>query len=231
MVTLTSEREFISLFTIPFKPKKILYSLNSDFFKHGNISYNFGEKQLAIEIDDEELLHNPLPEFPCGEHGCKELFTIVHDYEMHYRSAHSIVCNECKKSFPSYNLLDIHIQERHDTYFDTAKDRNIPVFNCFVDGCDIKFSTLDMRNEHAIKAHNYPPNFKFQNLKTQKVDEKMDASSSEEHRPVSSSKPHHRKPVPYNICFGRGSPRTFARKKKSKSPRDITMKELADALN
>lgn len=225
MALITSESDLVALFTIPFKPKKILYSLNSDFFMNTNASCKVGEKQLAIDIDDEELLHNPLPEFHCGEHGCRSMFTTVHDYEIHYRSAHSITCSECKRSFPSYSLLDLHIQERHDTYFDTAKDKKFSVFNCLVDSCQLKFSSFEERNEHAIKVHNYPPNFKFQNLKLHKAVEKMDVTSPEETNSMTTKKSH--KSLPKNICFGRGSSRAFVRKNKCK---DISMKELGDAL-
>lgn len=227
MDTFQSETELATLFKIPFERKKIIHSLSSNFFHNSNIACKIGEKQITIDIDEEDLLHNPLPEFPCGEHGCRVTFTNVHDYEIHYLSSHSIICTECRKTFPSYNLLDAHIQERHDTYLSTAQQKNVPVFNCLVDGCALMFSSLEARNEHAITVHNYPPNFKFQQLKTFKT-EKMDVTSGDEDLASFSSK--NPKAVPKRICFGRGSTRAFTRKKTKSKTTDITMKELADAL-
>lgn len=38
-------------------------------------------------------------------------------YEDHYDAAHKHACAECHRSFPNDRLLDLHITERHDPFF------------------------------------------------------------------------------------------------------------------
>ncbi|XP_035232772.1 zinc finger protein 511-like [Stegodyphus dumicola] len=233
MACITTDKDFMTLFSIPFEPKKIIFSPNSEFFQDGNTVCKLREKLLAVDIDNEDLLHISHPEFRCGESGCRVAFTNVHEYEIHYRSAHCLVCSECKKTFPNYNLLDIHIQEKHDSYFSAAKEKNRAQCSCFIEGCNEAFITSEMRNEHVIKAHNYPPNFKYQPLKTATSDhEKMDLSQEDTFKSTNSLPSGTSKSsVPRRICFGRGLQPTFMRQsKKHASSRDITMKELSDAL-
>lgn len=236
MSIINSISDFEALFKVPFESKAILYSLKSDFFRNGNDLCKTGEQQLAVDFDDDVKMYNSLPEFPCGEKGCKILFTTIHDYEVHFRSVHSLVCSECKRSFPTYNMLDIHIQEKHDSYHEAAESRSLAKFECFLEGCNLYFSSANQRDGHIIADHNFPPNFKYQNLKKAtpvRDNEQMDVVQDNE--PTISSKPstgaRKKQYVPRNICFGRGSARTFARPtSKGKVNRDITMKELEDAL-
>ncbi|XP_054716636.1 zinc finger protein 511-like [Uloborus diversus] len=233
MVHIANNSEFAALFTIPFQRQKIIYSINNDYFESNNRLCKLREKQTVIDIDDEDLLHTLYDEFPCGEVGCRAVFKTVHEYEIHYRSAHRLVCSECKKTFPSYNLLDIHIQERHDSYHQTACEKNLASYYCLVDGCNESFGSVDLRNKHVVEIHKYPKDFKFQNSNAlmNKFSEKMDTSESEELTKLSKGTDRNKCSVPRNICFGRGSSRTFQRKRGSKYPsKDITMKELADAL-
>lgn len=235
MSIITSISDFEALFKVPFESKAILYSLKSDFFRNGNDLCKTGEQQFAVDLNDEIQIYNTLPEFPCGEKGCKVIFTTIHDYEVHFRSVHSLVCSECKRSFPTYNMLDIHIEEKHDSYHEAAKSRNLATYECFLEGCKLSFSSSGQRDGHIITDHNFPPNFKYQNLKkTTPVLENEEMDVVQENETPSSSKPStgaRRKPyVPKNICFGRGSARSFAKTSKGKVNRDITMKELADAL-
>ncbi|KAG8197953.1 hypothetical protein JTE90_020328 [Oedothorax gibbosus] len=236
MNIITSLSDFEALFQVPFKSKTILYSLKSDFFRTRNALCKTGEQQYAIDIEDEVESYNNLPEFPCGEKGCKLLFTAIHDYEVHFRSVHSLVCSQCKRSFPTYNMLDVHIKEKHDSYHEAAKDRNQATFDCFLEGCNFSFSSSEQRDSHIIADHNFPPDFKYQNLKkatpSSCESDKMDVEENECSATSSKlSTGARRKPyVPKNICFGRGSARSFSKTSKGKVNRDITMKELADAL-
>lgn len=230
---MSNEPNFVALFTIPFSPKKLLYSPSSEFFKEGNELCKRREKQFAIEIDDEEFLHHSHAEFPCSESGCRATFTKIKDYEIHYANCHRIVCNDCKRTFPSYSLLDLHIREKHDSFFKVASEKMLNSYQCFVEGCSAVFNTLQLRNEHIIKLHNYPPDFKFGDLKLEREStEKMDTECQRDIIKKSS-----KSRVPSNICFGRGSNRAFSSKSsiysnkpKKPSVKDITMKELADAL-
>lgn len=53
-------------------------------------------------------------------------------FEEHYRSAHTNQCSLCRRCLPSLRLLDIHITEKHDSYFKAAVDlfhRELDRFN------------------------------------------------------------------------------------------------------
>ncbi|KAF8782596.1 zinc finger protein 511-like [Argiope bruennichi] len=234
MNTLTSMSDFENLLQIPFEPKIVIYSLNSEFFRLGN-SLCKSEKlqqKFAIDLDEEKESLNSLPEFPCGEKGCRATFTNIRDYDVHFRSVHSLVCSQCKRNFPTYNMLDIHIQEKHDSYHEAAKAKNLAKFYCLVDGCNHTYSSSEERDAHVLKDHNFPQNFKYQKLdRGDKNPEAMEISNEggnvKSNLPTSSR----RKPyVPSNICFGRGSSRTFSKNTSKKSNTDISMKELQDAL-
>lgn len=56
-------------------------------------------------------------EFACHITGCCAVLNTLEEYEHHYNSLHRHVCCSCRRSFPSARLLDIHIQEWHDSLF------------------------------------------------------------------------------------------------------------------
>ncbi|GIY46202.1 zinc finger protein 511 [Caerostris extrusa] len=229
MNPITTISDFAELFKIPFEPKKVIYSLNSDFFRKGNEICETNCLQFAIEPDD-EFIHT-VPEFPCGERGCRSTFTNIRDYDVHFKSVHNLVCSTCKQNFPTYNMLDIHIEEKHDSYHEAAKAKNKAKFECFVEGCGQSYPSSDARDMHVINDHNFPPSFKYHCLK--KTTGKSEAMDVTEEAKFSKSNAHsnsRRKPyVPSNVCFGRGSSRTFS-KKVRKPNKEISMKELGDAL-
>ena len=45
------------------------------------------------------------------------------DYELHYHDFHHFVCAQCKKSRPTPRLLEIHIQEAHDSFFKVLAEK------------------------------------------------------------------------------------------------------------
>lgn len=61
--------------------------------------------------------------FPCEVPGCKEVFSSVLQFDMHYNSCHRFICCQCKKPLPSAHLLDLHISESHDSFFAAQAER------------------------------------------------------------------------------------------------------------
>ncbi|XP_076246741.1 zinc finger protein 511 lethal (2) k10201 [Calliopsis andreniformis] len=121
----------------------------------------FERKGVTVE-DDEELCHEVIREFPCHVTGCKAVFQTLLDFEMHYNSSHRYVCIECKKTLPNPRLLDIHIQETHDSFFKVLASRQ-PMYQCYVSECDLKFINPVERKSHCIIVHKFPKNFRFDN--------------------------------------------------------------------
>lgn len=128
-----------------------------------------------------------MKEFPCNVPGCIATFNTLFDFEMHYNGSHRYICLECKKSRPSARLLDIHIQETHDSFFKVLAERQAMVssfiveignlllilslifqYQCYVAECDTKFKTPDDRREHCVTVHKYPKNFRFDEVPRRK---------------------------------------------------------------
>ena len=45
-------------------------------------------------------------------------FLSLWDYEGHYQSCHTNICRECKRVFPTKHMLELHLSECHDVFFD-----------------------------------------------------------------------------------------------------------------
>lgn len=79
--------------------------------------------KLFHEYDFDNRNFPPTPvflsvsEFACHIAGCRTVFSTLEEYEHHYNSLHRHVCCSCRRSLPSARLLDIHIQEWHDSLF------------------------------------------------------------------------------------------------------------------
>ena len=116
------------------------------------------------------------------------------DSEAHYNSKHRHACGTCKKSLPSAHLLDLHIQETHDSYFQLLSGKK-PSYECFLEVCKSKYWTPDERREHCIQIHSFPHDFKFdpQPYKTRKksndIRQKKAGSASPEAVKRRSKKP------------------------------------------
>ncbi|XP_070548258.1 zinc finger protein 511-like [Ptychodera flava] len=148
------------------------------FFEDGDVACCILLKQIPLDEDEDENMHDRVPEFKCHEAGCKEFFTSVSAYEMHYNSKHRHVCSHCKRFFPSDHLLDIHILEWHDTMFQIlAQTKNM--YRCLIQACNERFPTAAKRKQHLVKHHKYPSNFRF--------DKPVRKSKSEVHRTRSST--------------------------------------------
>lgn len=50
-------------------------------------------------------------------------FATYGEYEAHYTKNHTNQCRECRKNFPSEHLLNLHIEEVHDSFAAVQRDR------------------------------------------------------------------------------------------------------------
>lgn len=131
----------------------------------------FQRKGVTVE-DEEELCHEVMREFPCYAAGCTATFQSLLDFEMHYNTNHRYVCVECKKSMPNPRLLDIHIQETHDSFFRVSAAKQA-MYQCYVSECDVKFNDCAERMAHCVTVHKFPKNFRYdQTLRYRKEHQK-----------------------------------------------------------
>ena len=100
-----------------------------------------------------------MPRYPCGVLGCTLAFDSLADCDAHYEESHIFQCFECFAILPSEKLLDLHLQEAHDSFFAAAVERGKAKFSCLV--CDEEFDSIQNRHTHLMAIHRYPKWFRF----------------------------------------------------------------------
>lgn len=70
-----------------------------------------------------------MDDFSCNALGCTAIFANLLDFELHYNSAHRFTCGECKKIKTNARLLEIHIEETHDSFFKASAEKKAMVSN------------------------------------------------------------------------------------------------------
>ncbi|XP_007546157.1 zinc finger protein 511 [Poecilia formosa] len=149
-----------------FSPQLLRLHRDHELFEDGDVFRHMYLQDLFISEAEEQ----PAPsvsEFGCHISGCRAVFSTLHEYEHHYNSLHRHVCCSCRRSLPSARLLDIHIQEWHDSLF-TILAQKQDMYLCLVEGCGQKFRTSQQRKDHLIRLHKYPPDFRFDKSRKEK---------------------------------------------------------------
>ncbi|XP_076599858.1 zinc finger protein 511 [Chaetodon auriga] len=146
-----------------YTPQLIHLHKDHELFEDGDIHRHMYLQDLYIsDANDKPALG--VSEFACHISGCSAVFSTLEEYEHHYNSLHRHVCCSCRRSLPSARLLDIHIQEWHDSLFTILAQRQ-DMYQCLVEGCGQKFRTSKHRKDHLIRIHKYPPDFRFDKTK------------------------------------------------------------------
>ncbi|XP_047537977.1 protein lethal(2)k10201 isoform X2 [Vanessa atalanta] len=129
------------------------------------------------DADDEELCH-AMVQTTCTVPGCNFTVTSLLDYENHYNSSHRYSCMQCKKVLPSPHLLDLHIQEQHDSFFAVMAVKK-PSYSCYIEECKEKFMNAEDRLNHCIKTHKLPKDFRFDQKPRKKNKSKKNSQAME----------------------------------------------------
>ncbi|CAG9559312.1 unnamed protein product [Danaus chrysippus] len=127
----------------------------------------------VYDVDDEELCHSII-QTSCAVPGCKYTTDSLLDFENHYNATHRYSCSQCKKVLPSPHLLDLHVQEKHDSFFAVMALKK-PSYCCYIEDCKEKFQNADDRMDHCTKVHKLPKDFRY-HQKSQKKNKKPDSS-------------------------------------------------------
>ena len=69
------------------------------------------------------------------------------DFDFHNHIHHQHLCSQCLHVFPSYFLLDLHMDEVHNHY------STIRSYRCLIESCSKTFTTLDQRFQHINDEH------------------------------------------------------------------------------
>uniref|UniRef100_A0A336LLG3 CSON001352 protein n=1 Tax=Culicoides sonorensis TaxID=179676 RepID=A0A336LLG3_CULSO len=168
----------------------------------------FVKQGVIREIDtDEEESKSNSETMSCNIPGCTEVFQTLRNYETHYNSVHRYSCNTCHKHLPNPHLLDLHIQETHDSFFAVASLKK-PMFACYVEECNFMSTDVKMRHDHCIKDHKFPHDFRFDKItkvKNKKNQMEIDVETKEKVFEV-----------PKGFHFGHKNIKGFVKEKKSK---------------
>lgn len=149
-----------------FSPQLIHLHKDHELLEDGDVHRHMYLQDLYIsEAEDKPTIS--VSEFACHISGCSAVHSTLEEYEHHYNSLHRHVCCSCRRSLPTARLLDIHIQEWHDSLFTILSQRQ-DMYQCLVEGCGQKFRTSKHRKDHLIRVHAYPPDFRFDKTKKDK---------------------------------------------------------------
>lgn len=87
-----------------------------------------------------------------------------HDvYRAHLKSVHHEKCMACHRTFPSNDILQLHINENHNPLLRIKQEQGDKIFMCFATPgtCTKVCATPKLRRLHMIDKHQYPRDFKF----------------------------------------------------------------------
>ena len=69
------------------------------------------------------------------------------DFDFHNHIHHQHLCSQCSYVLPSYFLLELHMDEVHNTY------SSIQTYRCLMETCSKTFANLDQRLQHMNVEH------------------------------------------------------------------------------
>ncbi|XP_023933752.2 protein lethal(2)k10201 [Bicyclus anynana] len=129
--------------------------LDDDLFSGDKLPARFG----IYDEDEENQCHQVTPT-QCTVPGCNFTADSIVNFEKHYNSMHRYSCSQCKKVLPSPHLLDLHVQEQHDSFFAVMAERK-PSYSCYIEECKEKFTNAEERLNHCVKIHKLPKDYRF----------------------------------------------------------------------
>ncbi|XP_063228764.1 zinc finger protein 511 [Bacillus rossius redtenbacheri] len=135
------------------------------FFEEGDKLCKPYKREGVFDVDDEDLCHEVIETFSCTVLGCHWQMKSLLEFEAHYNSVHRYTCAKCKKHLPTPHLLDLHVAETHDSFFQAQAERQ-PMYCCYVESCQEKFSDPPSRRSHCVQEHKYPADFRFDAVRT-----------------------------------------------------------------
>lgn len=149
----------------------------------------------------------------CNAPFCPQQFSTVSEFESHYNLLHRFFCSQCKKYLPTAHLLDLHLEENHDSFFELLAKKK-ESFRCFVEECQERFWTQSERRDHGIRTHKLPSNFRFATKEKKPeppvtVDEKMEDDQEKITEKPRVAKVIAKSCVIKPITFGHNAPRSF----------------------
>lgn len=183
-----------------------------------------------IEAILNKLSQQTLPNETNTKSDFKKLGIIVDETKFVNLSENQFVCSECKKILMTSHLLDLHLAENHDTFFELQKLKK-PMFACFLAQCKQMSMNVDERRDHCIKDHKFPHDFRFDSNFHHISKNKSTSDSMEvDDNPAKGSKAKNTNFT--NFHFGHRGQKTFNRstKKSMNEVMNSMVTDLRDSL-
>ena len=92
--------------------------------------------------------------FCCPAPSCGAVFKSSGELDSHYVNYHRYQCSQCQQSFIYDRLLEIHIEEAHDSFFAVMSHKK-PSYACFAPGCAVLSKDSRARAKHMCNDHHY----------------------------------------------------------------------------
>ncbi|CAA0823488.1 Unknown protein [Striga hermonthica] len=140
---------------------------DAPLFAAGNIERELLAKQVALDITEEEKQQiRGVEDWACSEVfcpivGCGARLKSLEDFEDHYNARHTASCSVCSRVYPTSRLLSIHVSEAHDSFFQAKVARGFAMYECLVEGCNVKLKNYKSRQQHLVDKHKFPSSFEF----------------------------------------------------------------------
>ena len=106
------------------------------------LSWGAGPEAAGGELDDDDCGPMSMADagreavFRCQVAACAFVGSSLHECDVHYDLVHRHACSECKSTFPSERLLEFHLLERHDPFFQSLAATR-PMYQCLVEGMGV----------------------------------------------------------------------------------------------
>ena len=127
---------------------------------------------IDIDIDTDAMMNDDDAEYMyCCIDECQCRFRTTAEYASHYAVQHRHRCATCSAVLPNHRLLDMHVAERHDSYFAAMAARR-PSYNCLVESCSDLFQSAHARSIHLRLVHMFPKNFCYDRQKRTRAQRK-----------------------------------------------------------
>lgn len=140
---------------------------DASFFASGNLERELLAKQIALDLTEDEkhrlqdMCDEEGRDICCPIVGCGVKLNSLEGFEDHYHARHTASCSVCSRVYPTSRLLNIHISEAHDSFFQAKVARGFPMYECLVEGCGLKLKSYKSRQQHLVDKHKFPTTFEF----------------------------------------------------------------------
>jgi len=126
--------------------------------------------------------------FQCEVAGCGQWLGSILEQEIHYNTSHQHSCSICGAQLVSFHILQLHLEEQHDSLFQLRATRQ-DMYHCFLEPCKELFANAAARHQHCVTKHCFPADFCYSPQPSTHISSQTDTSSQPKYQPSQLAKP------------------------------------------